>query len=191
MTEDMNQVPASAPAGGMATKIIIGLVVLAVVGWAIFAGVKKDDGTEPADESATSGEESEGTFSGNFFDLMSRGGNQKCTWVVNADGYEGEGTVYVSGKKFASHMTGMSQGTTFTAYSVGDGEYLYSWSDMAPMGMKIRMDAAQQSAGETAIGGSASGPAADVDYDFNCSRWSEDADVFALPEGVTFSEFNY
>lgn len=175
-------------------KVVIGLVALAVVGWAIVAGTNKNpDGIL---QENTDGESAvdEGAFSGNLFDLTRRGGNQKCTWSVSTDEYEGTGTAYVAGNKFRSDMTGSSQGVAFAAYSISDGEYLYSWSDMAPFGVKMSVAAAEAQQAEAMEGGPAYDPGPsdfNLDYNFDCERWSVDASVFVPPTSVEFSEFNF
>ncbi len=189
----MNQVPSSAPASGMGIKIIIGLVVLAVVAWAIMAYTgDRDDNGMMDDEDRD--EMMDGSFSGNIFDLARRGGTQKCTWTTSGEGYEGTGTVYVSGNRFRTDMMGTTQGVAYKAYALSDGTYFYSWSDAAPFGMRMMMTQFEQQQAEAGQGGPAYDPGPsdyNIDYDFTCGAWDEDDAVFTPPADVQFSEFNY
>lgn len=178
------------------SKIIMGIVaVLLIAG--IAWGVASRNGDETTDDTDDEGGE-DSSFSGNIFDLVGRGGEQKCTWSVSADGYEGTGTVYVDNGKFASEMTGSSNGTTFSAHTISDGEFMYSWTDMAPFGMKMSLTkakemSAQAAAEVEATGGTPDKAAGDVSaaYDYDCDSWNADASVFVVPTDITFSEFNY
>lgn len=179
------------------SKIILGIVAVLVI-----AGIAWGIASRGGDDTATGDNNDEGSedtsFSGNIFDLAGRGGEQKCEWSVSAEGYEGTGTVYVDNGKFASVVSGSANGVSFTAHTVSDGEFMYSWTDMAPFGMKISITkakemSAQANAEVEATGGTPDTAVGDVSaaYDYDCDSWNPDASIFELPTNITFSEFNY
>lgn len=171
----------------LTTKIILGVVGLVVVG-----GIGYSVATNDGSSSMTS--DSGDVFSGNVFGLMQRGGDWKCTWSGNQDGVSIEGVVYVSGDRFKSESTMVTSGMNVSAQAVSDGEFIYAWSNEAPMGVKFPLAEAESMAAD--VEASADVDAAveaqqfAEDYDYACERWNADADVFAVPSNISFSDFS-
>jgi hypothetical protein len=168
----------------LTTKIILGVVGVAVAGGVGYSVVTND--------AAPMGS-SDGAFSGDVFALMERGGNWKCTWAGNDDGMSIEGTVYVSGDRFRSESHMVASGMDLSAQAVSDGEFIYTWSDAAPMGVKFSLEAAEDMASEAEASLPANEEASQQfaeDYDYSCERWNADSAVFELPSDVTFNDFS-
>jgi len=129
----------------------------------------------------------EGSFSGSMKDLMSRGGEYKCTFASNTEVGTSTGTVYISGDKirgdFESSVEVVSQ--TFKSSMINDGEFSYVWSSSMPGGFKTKNVEGDISGEESVDTG--------FDYneqlDYKCVPWSVDNSVFALPD-IEFTELN-
>jgi len=174
----------------MNTKIIIGVLAVVVVGAGAYMVIAK-----PASDSAMSGseastEQGSGRFSGSFADLTARGGEWKCTIDSSVDTGAGaaisSGVVHVSGNKVRGDFTTNVEGYgSVQAHMISDGEYVYSWSDMAPQGIKVK--AAAQSSGT----GPTSGQVVDLNhsYSYDCEQSSTEASLFVPPANVSFTTF--
>ncbi len=154
----------------MALKAIIGLVILAAVGGGVY--VMTQNSSAPATETSTETEES--ASAGTFADLMARVGSWTCDAKATHEGGMSEGTVFMDGGKlrgdFVATMAGQTVNTSFIAL---DG-YMYTWTDMLPQGMKVKMEEASGTSGGQGID-----PSTPVEY--SCSVWIADQSKFALP----------
>jgi hypothetical protein len=118
--------------------------------------------------------------------LVARGGDWKCTWSSEQDGIELDGTVFVSRGKFKSDVEMSGAGINATAHALGDGQFVYSWSSLAPTGIKF-----PAREGTTAIeagGTSAQNAQLTGEYSYDCDPWRADSGTFALPSGITFQD---
>lgn len=165
------QTPASSSGGGKWGIIIVVLVLL--VGGFFLLGGKGGDGNQP----------------GTLADIMARGGDWKCTWSIATDGSSGNGTVYVSGNKFASTIITSSGEGSVTAQAISDGEYMYTWGDAMPTGVKMKLDGTQvpdvSSTGDVSGVGQLAG-----EYAYDCDPWSANMTMFTPPSNITFTDFS-
>lgn len=154
----------------MALKILIGLVILAAAGGGAYLATRAPSNSTPQNLEV----KAEGASSGTLADLMARAGSHTCTAKATHDGGTSEGTVYMSGGKlrgdFVATMGGQVVNTSFISV---DG-YMYTWSDMLPQGMKVKIDAAVGTSGGQGID-----PSTPVEY--SCAPWTADESMFALP----------
>ena len=178
----------------MRTKyIVIGVAALVIVGGAFFllskpaaqrqnAAQGAQTGTQEAAQQPAGGT---GAFTGSLADLLGRGGNWKCTFGAEGTGFSSSGTTYVSGGKiradFSSKIQQLNQ--TVDSHMVQDGGYVYVWTSLAPQGFKAKTTLGSKDA-TTQFG--KQGVNIDQKYNYNCSPWTVDASLFALPKGVTF-----
>jgi hypothetical protein len=117
-------------------------------------------------------------------ELLGMSGPQRCTFTNNVQDPESSGVVYVAGGKMRGDFTSVAAGQTIQSHMIVDGETSYMWSDAMPQGMKMAFaDVGAQS-------GQGSGQSVDVNekVDYSCSGWTADANMFALPAGVEFSD---
>jgi len=162
----------------MSLKLIIGFLILAGVvgGGAWYATAHKTVGTAP-DEEVMDSTSKEGTFA----DLMARVGSWKCDAKATYEGGSSEGTVYMDRGTirgdFVASMAGRIVDTSFVSL---DG-YMYTWSDVLPQGMKVKIDAAAGTAGGQGID-----PSTPVEY--TCEVWIAEQDKFELPSDIQFFE---
>ncbi len=165
------QTPASSSGGGK-WGIIIVVLVLLIGGFFLLRG-KGGDSEQP----------------GTLADIMARGGDWKCTWSVDAEEGASNGTVYVSGNKFASTITTATDAGSMTAQAISDGAFMYTWGDAMPTGVKIKLD------GTDVPDVSSTGDVSGVEqlagqYAYDCDPWSADAAVFTPPANITFTDFS-
>lgn len=168
------------------SKLILSIIVILVVvgiGYAAFR-----NGGDTTDTASTTPDQmdNETGFSGNLFELAARGGSWKCTWASDADGLAMTGTVFVDRGKFKSDAEVQSGGMTIVAHTLGDGEFVYSWTNLMTTGFKFRV-----TEGPNAVppqGTTAQAQQFAEMYNYDCDPWTADSGEFALPSGVTFTE---
>jgi len=163
----------------MALKAIIGLLVVAAIGggaWYVSSNPKTEAGVETG---APINEDNAST--GTFADLMARVGPWQCEAKAEYEGGQSEGTVLMNDGKirgdFVASMAGRVVNTSFVSV---DG-YIYTWSDLLPQGMKVKVDAAAGTAGGQGID-----PATPVEY--SCVFWNADESKFSIPSDIEFFE---
>lgn len=165
---------------------IIAILVVVGIGYAVFRDDGMTDDTATTTPVVTDGTANEGGFSGNLFELAARGGSWKCTWESDADGLAMTGTVFVDRGKFKSDAEVQSGGMTIIAHTIGDGEFVYSWTNLMTTGFKFRV-----TEGPNAVppqGTTAQAQQFASMYNYDCDPWTADSGTFALPTGVTFTE---
>ena len=166
--------------------IAIGLAAVVVAGGAYLysASSKAPEGEQNPQDSAADEEASgeAGSYSGSLADLLSRGGNWKCTFDHTVEGITSSGTVHISGSRLRGDFTSAipQLGTPVESHMIHDGTYFYVWTSLFPQGFKSKA-----SAGVAAEPGSGN---VDINQqlDYSCAPWTEDASLFALPAGVEF-----
>jgi hypothetical protein len=170
-------------------KVLLGLMlvtaaVLVVRGHKGSVPLENPISTETA--STTPSATTESSFSGSMNDLIARGGDYKCTFDHITDVSHSVGTVVISGKKlrgdFESEVKAAA-GMKVGSHMISDGEFMYTWSDMSAVGMKIAI--AQTSPATQSS-------SASFDYnqklDYSCTSTTPDTTLFNLPANITFNE---
>lgn len=170
----------------MNSKALIGLVAAVVViggGAWYFSSHSSSEGTMGTEsEGQTQGES--GTLS--FKELMMMAGSKKCEVTVNTPDAPATGTVYVSNGEVRSDVMAKPKamgGKEIAAHMIKSGDYVYSWTDMMPQGVKVKLTAAESA-------GASSGYDANAQVEYSCAPWIADASMFAVPSSVTFMEFS-
>lgn len=154
---------------------VVAVVVLVVAGWWVF-GKGASGGPAAAELSQQQ--------SGGIAQLMAQG-NSECTVTSEMGGITSSGTMYVADGKVRGTFTssGAQTGTMDSNMIVRDG-FVYVWSSAMPQGIKM----AAQASGATATDGQPN--PYDANYNYNCTSWSPDESQFALPSGITFTDFS-
>jgi|CXWL01.1.fsa_nt_gi hypothetical protein len=134
---------------------------------------------------ANNSQTGEGAFTGSLAELMGRTGSWKCTFGTEGAGYSSSGTTYVSGGKiradFTSYISQIKQ--TIDNHMIQDGGFVYVWTSLAPQGFKAKTTLGTS---EATAQFSAQGVNIDQKYNYNCTPWTVDVSLFALPKDVTF-----
>ncbi|HRH24595.1 MAG TPA: hypothetical protein PK109_03340 [Candidatus Paceibacterota bacterium] len=170
----------------MNTNAIIGLIVaIVVVGGGAWFFSQHKAGTDLSGTGTTENTVGEsGTLS--LKELMMMGGSRKCEVTVTTAEAPATGTVYVSGTDVRSDIVtkpAAMNGATISAHMIKSGDYMYSWSDMIPQGVKVKITAAESA-------GAQAGYDANSQVQYSCSPWIPDASKFEVPSTVTFMEFS-
>lgn len=163
----------------MALKIIIAVLAVGALGggtWYVTSSSKTESTTVVSET-----EEKESASSGMFADLMARAGSWKCHAKATHEQGASEGDVFINDGNirgdFVATMAGRSVNTSF----ISQGGYMYTWSDMLPQGMKVKIEAAGGTSGGQGID-----PSTPVEY--SCEAWTVDESKFATPSGIEFFE---
>ncbi len=164
--------------------IVLAVVVVAAGGWYFYSSNNGD-----ASNRMMAANTPESTRS-SLKDLMARG-TSKCTVSNSVANSESTGTVYIGDGKmrgdFETVMTG--QEMTIESHMINDGEFIYTWSNAMPQGVKLPVDKANMS-------GQPNAPQNDqidmynADVSYECDSWSVDEKQFELPKSVTFVDIS-
>lgn len=165
--------------------VVVILLILAGFGYFMFSKssktitpTEKTSVTEPKASSSSS-------ITGSLKSLLTGGKTQTCT--ITYPDNKGTGTIYVADKKFGGTFTiKESDGKDITGYMVSDGTYMYSWSSAATMGIKMKLDVAENAAGDTQTGTND----LNQQVNLNCSPWIVDNSKFAVPTNIKFSDMS-
>ncbi|MFM2374805.1 MAG: hypothetical protein RLZZ234_800, partial [Candidatus Parcubacteria bacterium] len=121
----------------------------------------------------------------------------KCVFTAEDAQARTEGTTYVSDGKVRTDtiITKKGSGTKTTSSAIIDNEYMYAWGGELPHGMKMKLSAAKQVSadaedGADTMGMDAQSAALDQAHDYACEAWNSDASYFALPAGITFTDYS-
>jgi|CXWL01.1.fsa_nt_gi hypothetical protein len=170
----------------MNTNVLIGLVALIVVvgGGAWLLSSKGAD----APEGATSDTQEVSEGSGSFGEMIARAGSWTCTVSTFVEAAPSEGTTYISNGMIRADFTSRPQalgGQEVSSHMIQADGYIYTWSDMAPSGMKMLIPKDQQAV----AGGDAVGTVgADAQVEYSCLPWTLDSTKFVPPSTVSFME---
>lgn len=170
----------------MNKKILIVIIFVLVllgggVGAYLLMGSKS---TTPGSQEAVSSSESSAQKS--LKDLIGLGQSQECSFSMD----EGSsGSVYVASGKMRGDFTTTSDSQTTLSHVLVDGQTSYLWMDGQNTGFKFTIDAADQPDGQSGQEGQAN-VNLDEKVDYSCKPWIADSSVFALPQGVEFSDMS-
>ncbi len=175
----------------MNTKIILGVIVVAIACGAFFYFKKVDaPSVAPATVEAPA-EEKQAPRS--LRDLLALGQSQKCTFTSTVENSTNTGTVYISGNNmrgdFISQVSGPS-GAKIASHMINDGKEMRMWTDGETMGFLMDVSAeGSTSDSDTTTSNTEYQTPIDLDdteTDYRCESWSVNASFFVPPTNVTF-----
>jgi hypothetical protein len=171
----------------MNTNLIVGIIAgVVVLGGAVYFFSRPGDSDQEANGPESGEEQTAGSFSGSIKDLAARGGSWKCDIDTSTSQAVSSGTVYVDGKNIRADFSSNVEGYGVAdSHMIADGEYVYSWSSVAPQGMKVKMTLSDGSGEATA---QAEVMDSNVEYAYDCQQCSADQSKFSLPNSVMFME---
>jgi len=121
-----------------------------------------------------------GDVNGSLADLFNMGGDHQCTWSGTIANQAMTGTVYVSGKKFHSEAkVTIPQLGPMTAFTVGDGTTITTWTSLAPTKkttMNYDSNKPLSSASAQAVNSFSQ------KYNYHCEPWVADQTMFVVPQ---------
>jgi hypothetical protein len=170
----------------MILKAIIALAVVAGIGggaW-YWSEQKAPAGTaSEMQEGASVSTEANASGTATFGELAARGGSSECQVRATHEAVTSSGTVYVANGKVRADFTAKAAGMSITGHVIQADGYAYSWSDLMPQGVKVRVDEAPAAAASQGLDSS-------TKVEYSCVEWMTDESKFAVPSSVTFTEFN-
>ena len=171
----------------MNTNVVIGLVALIVVVGGGAWLLSNKGANAPMEGDAPEGQEvSEGA--GSFGDMIARAGSWTCSVSTSVEAAPSEGTTYISNGMIRADFISRPEalgGQEVSSHMIQSDGYIYTWSDMAPQGMKMLIPKEPlDGAGGDAVGT----VSADAQVEYSCMPWVADSSKFAPPSTVTFME---
>lgn len=118
-----------------------------------------------------------------FGELAMRADSSECQVSTTHDVVTSSGTVYVANGKVRADFTAKAVGMSITGHVIQTEGYAYSWSDLMPQGVKVRIDEAPAAAASQGFDSS-------TQVEYSCIEWMTDESKFAVPSSVTFTEFD-
>lgn len=178
----------------MNAKIAVTLAIIAFLGLGGYYAYNstRSSSTTAMESPVTSEENTDGSFSGNFLDLLALGASQQCTFSSTDDaGAMSSGEVFVtdSGDKFYGQFSSEVEGNIVISHVLRTDGYNYIWSDGQTQGFKAAISEEDMSL----FGQSADSDMSiddDTNVDFDCNAWVVDNSLFTLPSGITFVDFS-
>lgn len=181
----------------MSTKLIAwGIIGLIVIGGGWYAFSQQHMFTPAEQALETSNKQGEaGAFNGSLADLSARGGSWKClvdtTAITGAGTMNAQGVVYVLGKKVrADFVVEAPIVGAVTTYMIADGADVYSWSSIAPTGVKSPMQQSETEDSQTNVPTVEEQAGPYNNYTYDCQPSTVEASLFVVPNNITFTEVN-
>ncbi len=162
--------------------VVVGVVVVAAGGWYY---VSQSGGNSMMGSGGITQSER-----GSLKDLMTRS-STKCTVTNVTANSESSGTVYVGQGKMRGEFTTVTKSPDMTieSHMISDGEFIYTWSDAMPQGVKIPVSAATMNDQPNAPK-SEQVELYNADVAYECDSWSVDESQFEVPSSVTFVDMS-
>ncbi|PIP55526.1 MAG: hypothetical protein CO183_00480 [Candidatus Zambryskibacteria bacterium CG_4_9_14_3_um_filter_42_9] len=178
---------------GFAPLLVIAIIAILAIGGGVYYAKNQSENktveTETEMETGASMEIELGVNTrGSLRSLVSLGRNVMCTFTSSADGYESEGTVYISADNsmrgdFTSNFT--AQGSV-ESHMIMNADNSYFWS--GNQGTKMSTNKLNKDTGVSTDSNQSVDLDSDVDY--KCSEWSRDNSKFSVPSTVTFIDID-
>lgn len=161
--------------------IVVAVLIIAAGGWYYISG-SRGNSMMMADSSQSE--------RGTIKDLMSRT-STKCTVSNVTANSESSGVVYVGQGKMRGEFKTVTKSPDMTieSYMISDGEYMYSWSDAMPQGVKLPIASTQMSDQPNAPK-SEQVEMYNAEVSYDCDSWSVDESQFEIPSSVTFVDMS-
>lgn len=132
----------------------------------------------------------EETFNGSMKDLLEKNNPVKCTFTLTEKNQTMIGMIFVSGdKKLRSDYDLIQDNQTIKSSMIIDGDWLYTWSNMMPQGIKMNIkDLEKLSDKDISVGGE-NWAAWNKKIDFKCVKWSVDKNIMTPPANMQFLDW--
>ena len=155
------------------SRTLVTVIVLVVLGTGAYLVMSRSS-TPPSAVTTTAAVTTPRPTEGgrSLSELISAGGNQKCTWSYSKDGPATSGVVYISGNKVRSEATYIAGPVgEVTAYAVSIGDNLTYWTSLAPdqkmTSTKAEMDTQAYEQFKK-------------QHNYQCESWTPDPSKFAV-----------
>jgi hypothetical protein len=169
----------------MGINIVIGVVIAAVVAggaWLWHGHVSAPTVTTQATTTASASagiDANEGTTT--FGALALKTGSWKCTVHSDTGTSVSDGTAYIADGNVSADFSSQVSGKTVDSHMITADGYAYTWSNLLPMGVKVKLDASAGTSGGQGIDAS-------TEVKYSCAPWTKDAAKFTLPTTISFTD---
>src|SRR3989344_390210 len=158
---------------------VVLVIIIAVIAFLLFGKPQKTE-----EQSTTTQESGEESFTGSILSLLGTGRNTECSFSRSDENGTTNGHVYLSGDKMYGEFMTSADGQDFDAYVINDGEYSYTWSSASEQGTKLKISDVE--ATESAEDRNEASQTLEEDVDLKCKGWSVDNSKFVPPADVEF-----
>ncbi len=160
--------------------VILALIILLLAGGAYFLSQNKS--STQTNQSVTP-TKAEGKSS-SLLNLLTQGGNQRCSFKSSTSKTSTEGTVYISGGKIRGDFKTTIEGKVQEMSMIRNGDMNYIWGPSLPTGIKMKVSLEDLSKNQQA------GQFVNTNekLNYNCMPWSTDSSLFTPPANIKFSE---
>ena len=112
----------------------------------------------------------------------------KCTVSQAFSDMENSGVVYLDGARIRGEFDTIAEGKKMHSSFIMKDGFAYNWSDLYPMGAKVKVDMSAQNAdGSTGTSGTYTWNADQIGA-YDCVEWQVDESMFVIPTNITFTE---
>lgn len=167
----------------MNTKIIavvVGIIILLGAGGYFVLGNKTSNNIAPATAPTQTQKPSS-----SLFDLLTKGGNQKCDFASSDNGTDSKGTAYISGDKMRVDLESTVDGKTSTSYIIRNADTNYIWGSDVKQGIKVTLSE-EDLKNDTQVNQYINSK---ENVDYNCAPWAADNSKFNPPTDIKFTDF--
>lgn len=161
--------------------IIVVVLLLLAGGWYFMSTRKTNSTTIPG---IVGGNQE--SSAKNLKDLLLKNIPQTCTYGDETS----SGTIYVSGGKMRGDIDTTVENVTTKTHMLLVDNTSYIWSDGSKAGFKMSYDPNATPVATNKSIASKDTFDANADMNYKCKAWIVDSGKFALPTGVTFSDFS-
>jgi len=171
----------------MKNKVVIGVIAVVIIGAGAWYFISQSGkGGAPIVSSPVAN--SNGTSLDTLAAILASDRPVKCTVAPTADNGNMSGTFYIANKKVRGDYSVTEGAQPMSGHMIVNGDTSYTWIDGQPMGFK--MTATPVNRNENAPTAAKQGFNSNQKIGYNCSSWSADATLFALPANVKFNDMN-
>ncbi|HDP74109.1 MAG TPA: hypothetical protein ENN46_04125 [Candidatus Woesearchaeota archaeon] len=145
--------------------------------------VQEDDFETPEEPEIEQEESIEEYMTAALNDLVALGSRLHCT--AEGEGEEGEPiliNLYLDGERYRMNVESLHEGTELEAFTIFDGQVMYSWNSETPFGMMMDLSGFE----DVEAPEDAEPAEAEQKFDYRCGPWVPVSSYFVPPADVDF-----
>lgn len=175
------------------TIIALSVAVIIVLGAGaafVYSQSKNNTETKPTtSEAPTSMDNEKNSSTSTLMGLLADGKTTKCTFNVDGENGQSNGTVYISGNKARADFTVKVDNKNTTTYMIKDSDTFYMWGDSLKTGIKMVMSLDEMTQNlQDNQDYAGIDPKQEIDY--KCTSWTLDNTKFTPPTTIKFVSFD-
>jgi hypothetical protein len=171
----------------MKNKVVIGVIAVIIIGAGVWYFISQSGkGGAPIVSAPVAN--SNGTSLDTLAAILASGRPVKCTVVPTADNGNMSGTFYIANGKTRGDYSVTEGAQPMSGHMIVIGQTSYTWFEGQSTGFKITATSANANVNAPVAANQGLDPNQKIGY--NCSPWSADATLFALPANVKFNDMS-